>query len=293
MYEYKYRLYPFTITVDGALCAVPVGQYHDKPRRVDVRWCVDGHYGDRCEEDCSNNCDTRGCDRTSGNCTCKPGYRPPLCKQECSDGHYGDRCEEDCSDNCDTPECDKTSGNCTCKAGYQPPLCKQECNDGQYGHNCGLNCSANCTDVCDSVSGNCTCNPGFMPPLCDQELIMKDNAKSLTWPIVGAASGGGLLLAGIVTVIVCWRRRRQAKRSNNGGQIVSSAFELSPPFAKDLTKGSVDATEETSSTHGKVGGLAVPEESGENYYEPFYVSQNYDAVHHVYTDMKSHPRNQN
>ncbi|XP_021346889.1 uncharacterized protein LOC110446189 isoform X5 [Mizuhopecten yessoensis] len=139
--------------------------------------CVDGWYGDKCENKCGN-CSGIACDRDVGSCigSCVPGYTGSSCKDQCSskcllscdkftgtcnacpNGKYGETCDYQCTSTCNDISCEQLTGNCiaTCQTGY-------------YGAQCSTPCSTNCvSSVCDKIGGRCTigCNSGYHGDLC-------------------------------------------------------------------------------------------------------------------------------
>ena len=155
--------------------------------------CQDGYFGEVCEQNCSKNCKTKGCDIINGSCECKVGYAgdpctecPSNCSNGCNDafhcytcnpGFYGDFCNQTCSVHCARNRCGR-DGRCQCKVGYGGHPCEpcpancdrtgcdkqlicHECDGGFYGDYCNLTCSTNCTNGTCNRDGSCYCKKGF------------------------------------------------------------------------------------------------------------------------------------
>ncbi|XP_064596820.1 receptor-type tyrosine-protein phosphatase alpha-like [Liolophura sinensis] len=148
--------------------------------------CLDGKYGDRCQNTCScANRQTTLCDKATGTCTgqCNPGYTGEDCqtKEPCPDGKYGDRCQNTCScANRQTTICDKATGTCT-----------GQCNPGYTGQNCQTKATG-ATDMSTAAL-----------------------SSSTTGAIVGGVLGFVVILALVVVVVIFLRRRRRSARRNS------------------------------------------------------------------------------
>lgn len=132
--------------------------------------CVGNYHGDKCDSTCSQNCQL-GC-ISGSTCIggqCNSGFTGSECTTECSTGTYGPNCAYNCSSGCMNNICSKTDGNCSCKAGYNGTMCERECTDGTYGYYCNTTCG-NCIygDACDKFTGTCLtgCRAGYYGDLC-------------------------------------------------------------------------------------------------------------------------------
>ena len=144
----------------------------------DCSQCNTGHYGYRCQLNCTDGCKDNICDKDSSSCTngCVDGYfqetdgscspciltecRPKECYgnqcTRCNDGFYLDKTSESTRDYCKT--CPSTCASCD---GYED--CYQ-CNIGHYGYRCQFNCTDGCKDnICDKDFSSCTngCVDGY------------------------------------------------------------------------------------------------------------------------------------
>ena len=157
--------------------------------------CLIGHYGEKCDKNCYE-----GCNTSKENCRREDGY----CK-ECYNPYYGEKCENKSEVN-HCINVNKTSGECLeCEQTYYlteqktcescSPNCKDSlcsgpngrCNDcasfNSFGEKCEFNCSRFCSQtitqpICSRNDGICTfgcafgnfsdgqctiCTPGFYP----------------------------------------------------------------------------------------------------------------------------------
>ena len=134
--------------------------------------------GQRCDQQCSYNCGTEGCNQNMSCRGCKPGWWglecyktcPQYCRLDdrgtygcpqnkngdcsfCENGYHGYQCSQTCPSNCDG-RCEKTTGECLCRPGF-------------YGSGCNKNCSVNCVNAqCRKADGHCKCNPGYKNGTC-------------------------------------------------------------------------------------------------------------------------------
>ena len=79
-------------------------------------YCLQGYWGSRCYETCSNYCRLKGLSASA--CYQSNGY----CDY-CTAGWWGNRCQTRCSNQCTTVTCNKADGRCTCEPGYKPITC--------------------------------------------------------------------------------------------------------------------------------------------------------------------------
>nr|XP_022307738.1 uncharacterized protein LOC111113741 [Crassostrea virginica] len=138
--------------------------------------CLDGKYGQNCEEHCSQHCMISGkCDRVTGHCIvgCHPGWKNAQCDQECSGGMFGPHCNQSCGKCLKNEQCHHINGSCLngCDSGYRGTNCVEECTVGLYGANCERLCSPHCREpgVCDRDTGHCKggCQAGWTQRKCD------------------------------------------------------------------------------------------------------------------------------
>ena len=130
--------------------------------------CVQGRYGNTCENICDNTC--IDCVSSTQCIGCIPG-------------RFGARCEITCPLACKDITCEQISGKCMegCRAGYflSEDVCMQcpddctkclnssyciECEPGRYGSVCEQLCHEGCKDhLCHIETGNCTlgCTIGY------------------------------------------------------------------------------------------------------------------------------------
>lgn len=125
---------------------------------------MNGFWGEKCTEECPQNCDATGCDRFDSTCKkCKAGWyvedRKCLCKGHCKNqgcdlksgkclhcdkGWYGPECTNVCPVNCLDGLCMRQTGACV------------TCKDGFYGDACAMNCPQHCKDnKCNIQTGEC------------------------------------------------------------------------------------------------------------------------------------------
>ncbi|GFR80305.1 neurogenic locus notch homolog protein 1, partial [Elysia marginata] len=135
--------------------------------------CKRLRYGAKCQQRCR--CDyrrTASCDRTTGNCLCKPGYT-------------GSRC------NRDVDECSRNKGlcqqrfqycrnipgsyQCACQNGYTQRRKKGKCypcagNTGGAGCEDSCNCNEENTASCTAEKGICVCKQGWEGKRCERSV---------------------------------------------------------------------------------------------------------------------------
>ncbi|XP_041360433.1 multiple epidermal growth factor-like domains protein 10 [Gigantopelta aegis] len=167
---------------------------------------TDGKHGAACDEDCSEGCVNKKCDRWTGVCkSCERGYYGDgciecnncdqcsdkgVCNGSCHHGWFSRNCDSPCPTNCANGSCN-TGGRCLgCRKSYFgrscdrtcPKTCLNEscqqddgqctgCKDGFYGYNCTVNCSSHCLNTrCHQTNGSCVhgCTPGFYGDSCDR-----------------------------------------------------------------------------------------------------------------------------
>ncbi|XP_060558064.1 multiple epidermal growth factor-like domains protein 11 [Ruditapes philippinarum] len=91
--------------------------------------CIDGFYGDKCTEECLENCKT-----------CINGYECGKCKP----GYYTNKCNLQCGKGCLNNTCSLVSGDCTCKSSLFIGRKCDACVGLQYGDDCNNTCPSNC-----------------------------------------------------------------------------------------------------------------------------------------------------
>jgi hypothetical protein len=133
--------------------------------------CIQGFYGQRCENECSFGCNS-SCNQVTGNCNngCKEGFDGDKCSQ-CKDGYYDSTKCEICPTHC-VGTCDNNTGNC------------QTCESGFHGLRCEESCSIGCLSRdCEPISGNCTITTGCREGYklhdcvhCEEKYYLKDNS---------------------------------------------------------------------------------------------------------------------
>ena len=124
----------------------------DPDSGVCYQGCVDGYWGDYCNQTCTKNC--------NGTCAQHTGY----CKSCVNSSLSGLLCDQRCSLSCLMQTCEHTSGNCT-----------KGCHNQYFGRRCEHNCSFNCVSSeknqsrCSNVNGKCLegCIDGFVGDFCD------------------------------------------------------------------------------------------------------------------------------
>ncbi|XP_053379930.1 protein draper-like isoform X2 [Mercenaria mercenaria] len=132
--------------------------------------CLDGMFGEFCNETCPLNCKNKKCDRNSGACSdgCQMHFVGIKC-QNCDEGRYGENCEYACPERCSRGVCFNESGNCKgCNGNFEGEKC-ENCQTGYYGPYCNDKCSKNCfIDICDRNSGLCThgCKSNYFGDRC-------------------------------------------------------------------------------------------------------------------------------
>ncbi|XP_062574582.1 multiple epidermal growth factor-like domains protein 10 isoform X1 [Saccostrea cucullata] len=144
---------------------------------LEVYGCFNnGVYGEDCNQTCSDKCQDRRCNITTGRCLgCIPGYQGARCSQVCDKYSYGLGCTLLCCNCSDGDPCHHVNGKCLsgCSEGWTGEKCQAECSAGFYGKNCGQRCSENCfvTNRCDRFTGECMekCKPGWETPRCTQK----------------------------------------------------------------------------------------------------------------------------
>ncbi|WAR21595.1 FBN2-like protein, partial [Mya arenaria] len=133
--------------------------------------CRPWRYGSNCDSSCSCLKDSSiSCNKTSGECECKPGWTGENCAQnidECSLGTF-----QLCPNN---SQCVDTSGSfvCKCNTGFSKNgygKC-EECQHGRFGAGCGHTCGCymHHTERCDYVTGHCTCDKGWRGVTCEED----------------------------------------------------------------------------------------------------------------------------
>ncbi|XP_021347871.1 platelet endothelial aggregation receptor 1-like isoform X2 [Mizuhopecten yessoensis] len=205
--------------------------------------CIDGCL-------CENN---STCDKLTGQCTCRDGWRGIECKEECSRGTYGTHCNQNCTcdvtschpvdgcicrsqeQNCNivcpsmtfgsgcsgqclclstgTQDCGVLDGSCTCKPGWTGTFCDQLCPFGRYGEGCKKSCECESNEFCNPINGVCLCW-GIIPGL----NCTKDEEAPTAFPQsllhISILVGGGLIiLIAVACTIVAWRRKGSQSKS--------------------------------------------------------------------------------
>uniref|UniRef100_K1QLB6 Fibrillin-1 n=1 Tax=Magallana gigas TaxID=29159 RepID=K1QLB6_MAGGI len=158
----------------GYTCSCPQGKKLD----IDQRTCIDcekGKYGDNCALNCTCQAEnTDVCDKVSGNCTCKKGWKGSTCTVDI------DECENTtiCQAN---SVCQNTNGSysCNCDNGYSLAAGKcVECALNTYGLDCAYQCSCDFTNIqsCDTKNGTCYCKEGWQGTNCTEDVLECANA---------------------------------------------------------------------------------------------------------------------
>ncbi|XP_060565263.1 multiple epidermal growth factor-like domains protein 6 [Ruditapes philippinarum] len=166
-------------------CACCKGSHNCDSNNNCVDGCIDGYYGNKCTEECLENCKT--CVNCTGCTECRPGYYTNKCNLQCGKGCLNNTCSFEsgqCSCTsinfvkgyCDTclglkygDECNNTCpSNCgSCISDTECPWC---INSFYYGSYCQYRCSVGCDDgSCNKNTGYCTegCKPGFTGDKCN------------------------------------------------------------------------------------------------------------------------------
>ncbi|XP_064486467.1 laminin subunit alpha lam-3-like [Ornithodoros turicata] len=144
--------------------------------------CLDGFYGNPTVEECRT-CDcsvvgstSQQCNRTTGQCTCKPGFSGRACDR-CHDG-FGN-VESGCVPClCDprgsvSSRCDPITGACHCRPGVFGTHC-DSCLEAHYGFSyegcryCGCDPHGSLAPQCDERTGQCRCHPSVVGRQCDR-----------------------------------------------------------------------------------------------------------------------------
>ncbi|XP_062595246.1 scavenger receptor class F member 2-like [Saccostrea cucullata] len=89
--------------------------------------------------------------RIEGECIrCMNGYYGDNCEQPCSYPNYGNKCQSKCY--CGEDECDHINGCKECMKGYNGSSCDQPCSYPTYGKDCLSTC--NCEEeYCNHTTG--------------------------------------------------------------------------------------------------------------------------------------------
>ncbi|XP_052249684.1 uncharacterized protein LOC127857318 [Dreissena polymorpha] len=137
--------------------------------------CVDGNWGVQCNRSCecvANNTQTP-CDKVTGVCTCKTGWKGTTCgedRDECTEGTHNCRQNSTCANN-------NGSFTCPCNIGYTDVagVCTA-CSDNKYGNGCNTPCNCNTTNAlvstqtCNHVNGTCLCNAQWEGATCEADI---------------------------------------------------------------------------------------------------------------------------
>ncbi|OPL33563.1 hypothetical protein AM593_09849, partial [Mytilus galloprovincialis] len=139
--------------------------------------CPFRKYGVNCEMNCSENCILGSCNLVNGNCThgCVDGWFGERCNEPCTTGFYGNQCMHTCSQHCFLPPCHHVTGQCSggCTQGWTADDCFEECSPGYFGRNCSESCDGCLSNTCDRFDGFCNvkdkCKAGYIIyPKCNQ-----------------------------------------------------------------------------------------------------------------------------
>ncbi|CAG2193358.1 Tyrosine-protein phosphatase corkscrew,Tyrosine-protein phosphatase non-receptor type 7,Receptor-type tyrosine-protein phosphatase alpha,Receptor-type tyrosine-protein phosphatase eta [Mytilus edulis] len=152
---------------------------------IEIGGCPLRKYGVNCEMNCSENCILGSCNLVNGNCThgCVDGWFGERCNEPCKKGYFGQQCLYTCSPDCLLPPCDHVTGKCNggCEKGWTAndcfegyinyPKCNQSCANWFYGENCANKC--NClSEPCNKSTGMCPggkCDKGWSGESCNKE----------------------------------------------------------------------------------------------------------------------------
>ncbi|XP_063446685.1 uncharacterized protein LOC134726180 [Mytilus trossulus] len=144
---------------------------------IEIGGCPFGKYGVNCEMNCSENCILGSCNLVNGNCThgCVDGWFGERCNEPCYTGFYGNQCMHTCSQHCFLPPCHHVTGQCSggCTHGWTAEDCFKECSPGYFGRNCSESCDGCLSNTCDRFDGFCNvkdkCKAGYINyPKCNQ-----------------------------------------------------------------------------------------------------------------------------
>ena len=142
--------------------------------------CKEWWYGDavtakNCRACQCDQCGSDFCDRSDGQCTCKPNVIGPGCEQ-CAPNTFGfDDCLGCRECNCEVAsvsgQCDQVTGDCTCQPGVEGKYCDR-CIEGWWNYGIDgcqkCNCEFDGAITCDRQTGRCQCLPGVTGPTCDR-----------------------------------------------------------------------------------------------------------------------------
>ncbi|XP_052721310.1 uncharacterized protein LOC128192563 [Crassostrea angulata] len=156
----------------GYTCACEPGKMLD----VDKRTCIDcenGYFGTECSEKCTcevENTDT--CDKVSGNCSCRVGWKGMNCSEDI------DECSVDANNSVcpDHSNCTNLNGTylCTCDEGFSMSNNRCiVCSSTTFGQNCGGQCTCNFNNTrsCDKRDGTCYCRDGWQGVNCTEDVL--------------------------------------------------------------------------------------------------------------------------
>ncbi|XP_052763701.1 multiple epidermal growth factor-like domains protein 11 isoform X2 [Mya arenaria] len=161
-------------------------------------FCVQGKYGDLCNNSCVNeNCRctyatdcvscksgyfdfstlcskqcSLGCENVcenDGTCKCLSQFTGPQCRT-CLNGYFGNDCKTPCSGGCINGTCN-INGTCQCLPNFDGDMC-EICRTGYFGKFCDIQCGSGCTNnICDRYDGTCECEFNYKESQCN---ICKD-----------------------------------------------------------------------------------------------------------------------
>ncbi|XP_067677723.1 scavenger receptor class F member 1-like [Haliotis asinina] len=139
--------------------------------------CVDGWWGKKCENRCSDGCEDNSCYFWDGSCArgCRDGWAGESCDTRCPGGCHGDTCERYGTHNCTQGckhgvhghRCEKQCNrhcrdqDCFYDHGMKSTVCSQGCVDGWMSLDCKMKCHGNC-EACSQETGECSrCKQGY------------------------------------------------------------------------------------------------------------------------------------
>ncbi|XP_046557054.1 scavenger receptor class F member 1-like isoform X1 [Haliotis rubra] len=139
--------------------------------------CLEGWWGKKCENRCSDRCINNSCYFWDGSCArgCRDSWAGDSCDTRCPGGCHGDTCErygshkctQGCKHGVHGHHCDKQCNrhcrhqDCFYDHGMKSTVCRQGCVDGWMSLDCKMKCPGNC-EACSQETGECSrCKPGY------------------------------------------------------------------------------------------------------------------------------------